>query len=94
MSSAVNVPNEVIDKFHRALCPKCRGICAMGFVCMYDYEHKKVPEPDVNAVWRRYLNRLAVEAERMDKSLDEILEILKDENDERFEELSSLFENE
>ena len=77
------VTSEIVDKFHRALCPRCNGRCHMRTICRYDYSHKESPVPDINEVWKRYLIALQGAGKVLEMSFDEMLELLKnDEIDE------------
>ncbi|MDO4282438.1 MAG: hypothetical protein Q4D02_02275 [Clostridia bacterium] len=76
------VTDELMDKFHRALCPQCNGKCHMGsHSCGYDYTHKMSPAPGVNEVWKRYLLSIQGAAEVLNMSFDDVFELLTDENE-------------
>lgn len=68
------VSDEVVNKFHDALCPKCNGNCSCGSFCEYDGTHKR--ETIANQVWNEYLHKLQVVAEKKEMSLEEIYELL------------------
>lgn len=70
------ITSEVVDKFHRALCPQCNGRCFHGMGCRYDYYHKEDPKPHVNEVWEKYVNVLSEKVKEYNITLDEAFDIL------------------
>lgn len=75
--ASVEVTNEIVDKFHRALCPICNGRCRrFGASCEYDYKHTKEQEPEVNKYWRKYIDSLHGETKKYDMTLDEAYDLL------------------
>lgn len=73
------ITNELVDKFHRALCPHCNGRCHFGRICSYDYTHTVSPVPDINEVWKRYLTALQGSGEMLEMSFDDLFELLTDD---------------
>lgn len=69
------ITSEVVDKFHRALCPQCNGRCHL-MACMYDYYHEKEPKPYINEVWEKYVNALSDMVKKYDMTLDDAYELL------------------
>lgn len=80
-SKCETVENELVDKFHDALCPHCNGRCHYNHnYCGYDHTHKMIPAPDVNKKWKRYVMALQGSAKALNKSMDEVYELLTDDN--------------
>lgn len=69
------ITSEVVDKFHRALCPQCNGTC-FRIICSYDYSHKEDPKPYVNEIWEKYVNVLSEKVKEYNITLDEAFDIL------------------
>lgn len=72
------ITSEVVDKFHRALCPKCNGRCFNGMGCRYDYYHKEDPKPYINEVWEKYVSTLSNMVKECNMTLDDAYDILTD----------------
>lgn len=72
------ITSEVVDKFHRALCPQCNGRCFSGMICKYDYDHKKDPKPYINEIWEKYVNALSDMVKKYNMTLDDAYELLTD----------------
>lgn len=80
--------NETVDKFHRALCPKCNGNCHVGSSCEYDYSHTHRTE--VNEMWQRYVKQVLELANEWEMTPAEILKIMKKEGKMTKEEYSKV----
>ena len=69
---------EVVDEFHRTLCPQCNGRCHFGrSYCGYDFTHKVSPEPDINSFWREYITALKGLAAEQGMDLAETYRVMK-----------------